>query len=111
MALASSLVGLIVGFLVSTAAVWLALKIFPGRQRREDLAGAALTALVGALIFWAIHAIVRIPLLGGVVAFFVWLYALRKIQGVGWLGAFALAILIWIINGLLGLFLPALRMG
>jgi hypothetical protein len=45
-----------------------------------------------------------------VVAFFVWLYALRKLQGVGWLGALGLAILIWIINGILDLFLPALKL-
>jgi hypothetical protein len=45
-----------------------------------------------------------------VVAFFVWLYALRKLQGVGWLGAPGLAILVWTINGILSLFLPALKL-
>jgi hypothetical protein len=103
-------VGLVAGWLVSAFAVWLALKIFPGRQRREDFAGAALTALVGALIYWTFHSLIKIPLLGGLIAFVVWLYALRKLQGVGWLGALGLAILIWIINGILGLFLPTLKL-
>lgn len=107
---AGEIIGLVVGWLVSTIAVWLALKIFPGRQKREDLAGAALTALVGALIYWFFHAVFRIPFISGIIAFFVWLYALRKLQGVGWLGAFALAILIWIINGLFSLFLPTLKL-
>jgi hypothetical protein len=102
-------VGLAVGWLVSAFAVWLALKIFPGRQRREDFAGAALTALVGALIYWAFHSLIKITF-GSLIAFVVWLYALRKLQGVGWLGALGLAILIWIINGILSLFLPTLKL-
>jgi len=101
-------VGFVVGWLVSAFAVWLALKIFPGRQKREDFAGAALTALVGALIYWVFHYL--ITLLGGLIAFVVWLYALRKLQGVGWLGALGLAILIWIINGILSHFLPTLKL-
>ncbi|RFA96142.1 hypothetical protein [Pyrobaculum aerophilum] len=108
MALAGEVTGLVIGWIVSTIAVWLALKIFPGKQKRESLLGAAVTALVGALIYWFFHAVFRIPFISGVLAFFVWLYALRKLQGVGWLGAFGLAILIWIINGVFSLFLPTL---
>jgi len=103
-------VGLLVGWLVSSFAVWLALKIFPGKQRREDFVGAMITAAVGALVYWFFHAVFRIPVISGILGFFVWLYALRKIQGVGWLGALALAILIYIINGVLSLFLPALKL-
>ncbi|AEA12528.1 hypothetical protein TUZN_1047 [Thermoproteus uzoniensis 768-20] len=108
MAYVHSLVGLLVGWIVSTIAVWIALKIYPGRQKNESLAGAAVTALVGALIFWFFRAVVGIPLIGGILALLVWLYVLRKLQGVGWLGAAALALLIWLINGLLGLFLPTI---
>ncbi len=107
-ALAGEVTGFVVGWIVSTIAVWLALKIFPGKQKRESLLGAAVTALVGALIYWFFHAVFRIPFISGVLAIFVWLYALRKLQGVGWLGALGLAILIWIINGVFSLFLPTL---
>jgi inner membrane protein involved in colicin E2 resistance len=110
MSLVSEVMGFVVAWLVSTLAIWLALKIFPGKQKRESLAGAAVTALAGGLIYWIFHAVIRIPLISGVVAFFVWLYALRKLQGVGWLGALGLAILIWIINGILSLFLPTLKL-
>ena len=108
MSLAGDVAGLIVGWIVSTIAIWLALKIFPGKQKRESLAGAAITALVGALIYWFFHAVFRIPFISGLLALLVWLYALRKLQGVGWLGAAALACLIWIINGIFSLFLPTL---
>ena len=80
MALAGEVTGLIIGWIVSTIAVWLALKIFPGRQKRESLPGAAVTALIGALIYWFFHTIFKIPFISGVLAFFVWLYALRKLQ-------------------------------
>jgi hypothetical protein len=91
---------------VSGIAVWLALKIFPGRQKAESISGAFLTALLGALIFWVFR-VIRIPF-GTVIAILVWLYALRKIQGVGWLGAAILATLIYVINAILGFFLPTL---
>jgi len=108
--LVSEVTGLVVAWLVSTLAIWSALKIFPGKQKRESLTGAAVTALVGGLIYWIFHSVIGIPLISGVVAFFVWLYALRKLQGVGWLGALGLAVLIWIINGILSLFLPTLKL-
>ncbi|MEM4632853.1 MAG: hypothetical protein QW610_04485 [Pyrobaculum sp.] len=100
--------GLLIGWLVSTLAIWIALKIFPGRQKRESLGGAALTALVGALIYWFFTSVFKIPFISGLVALIVWLYALRKLQGVGWLGAAALAFLIWIFNSIFSIFLPTI---
>lgn len=97
---------LLIGWLVSAFAVWLALKLYPRKQKRESFGGAMLTALVGALVFW-LFSIVKIPL-GTVIALVVWLYALKKIQGVGWLGAAALAVLIYLINAVLGFFLPTI---
>lgn len=101
-----ALVPLIVGWLVSGFAVWLALKMFPGKQKRESFGGALLTALIGALIF-GVFAAVKIPL-GTLIALIIWLFALKKIQNVGWLGAALLAFLIYIINALLGLLLPTI---
>jgi hypothetical protein len=103
---AGSLVNFLLGWLVSTVAVWLALKIFPGKQKRESLAGAALTALAGAIVFWLFR-LVEIPL-GTVIAWLVWLYLLKRLQGVGWLGAALLAVLIYIVNTVFGFFLPTL---
>ncbi|MFZ8854673.1 MAG: hypothetical protein ACO2OQ_00725 [Thermofilaceae archaeon] len=101
-----SLVKFLLGWLVSAVAVWLALKIYPGKQKRESLAGAALTALVGAIVFW-LFKLVKIPF-GTVIAWVVWLYLLKRLQGVGWLGAAVLAVLIYIVNAVLGFFLPTI---
>ena len=102
--LVSEAVKLLIGWLVSAFAVWLALKLYPGKQKRESFGGALLTALVGALIFWPVA---KMPL-GTLIALIVWLYALKKVQGVGWLGAAALAVLIYLFNALLGFFLPTI---
>ena len=83
---------------------------FPREAEEGKLNRAAVTALAGGLIYWIFHSVIRIPLISGVAAFFMWLYALRKLQGVGWLGALGLAVLIWIINGILSLFLPTLKL-
>ncbi len=103
---AGALLNFLIGWLVSTIAVYLALKIFPGKQKRESLAGAAITALVGAIVFY-IFKVVEIPF-GTVISWIVWLYLLRKLQGVGWLGAAALAILIYIINAVFGFLVPTI---
>jgi len=102
----SNVARLVIAWLVSAFAVWLALKLYPGKQKRESFGGALLTALVGALIFW-LFSIAKIPL-GTVIALIVWLYALKKIQGVGWLGAAVLAVLIYLFNALLDLLLPTI---
>lgn len=102
----ATIIGLVIGWLISGVAVWLALKLFPGRQKRESFGGALLTALVGAVIF-GVFAMLKIPF-GTIISIVVWLYALKKIQNVGWLGAAALAVLIYIINAILGLFLPTI---
>ncbi len=104
--LVSEAAKLLIGWLVSAFAIWLALKLYPGKQKKENLGGALLTALVGALIFW-LFSIAKIPL-GTVIALTVWLYALKRIQGVGWLGAAVLAVLIYLFNALLDLFLPTI---
>lgn len=102
----TTIIGLVIGWLVSGVAVWLSLKLFPGKQKRESFGGALLTALVGAAIF-SVFTMLKIPL-GTFIAIIVWLYALRKIQNVSWLSAAILAVLIYIINAILGFLLPTI---
>ena len=105
-----TIINFILGWIVSAIAVWLALKIFPGKQKAESITGALITALIGAIIFW-IFKVVEIPLgtvIGTVIAIIVWLYALRKIQGVSWLGAAVIAVLIYILNAIFGFLFPTL---
>jgi len=94
----------IIGWVVSAIVIYVALKIFPGKQKRENIAGALLAALVGEIIF-ALFNILNIPF-ANILAIVAWLWALRKIFGVGWVGAAVIAFLIYVFSvfvSLLGL--------
>jgi len=94
----------IIGWVVSAIVIYVVLKIFPGKQKRENIAGALLAALVGEIIF-ALFNILIIPF-ANILAIVAWLWALRKIFGVGWIGATVIAFLIYVFSvfvSLLGL--------
>jgi len=94
----------IIGWVVSAIVIYVVLKIFPGKQKRENIAGALLAALVGEIIFTLFN-ILNIPF-ANILAIVAWLWALRKIFSVGWVGAAVIAFLIYVFSvfvSLLGL--------
>jgi hypothetical protein len=91
-----TLLEFLISWIVSAVIIYIALKIFPGKQQRENITGALIAALIGEIIF-AFFNLIRIPF-GNLLAIIVWLYALRKLFGVGWLGAAVIAILIYILS-------------
>ena len=90
------LIGFLIAWIVSGIIIYIVLKIYPGRQRRESIGGSLLAALVGEIIyeffFW-----IGIPF-GSIIALIVWLYALRKLFGVGWIGAAIIAFLVYVFS-------------
>lgn len=99
---ASLLIEFLIAWFVSGVAIYLALKIFPGKQRRETLGSSMAAALIGAVIFAVLNWL--IPLVGGLVALVAWLWVLKNMFGVGWLGAAAIAFLVWLLSTIVGLF-------
>ncbi len=95
------IVEFLIAWLVSALTIYIAVKIFPGRQKREDIGSALLTALLGEIVY-TFFAIINVPL-GGIVAFIIWLWILRKIFDVGWISAAIIAFLIWALSSLVGL--------
>ncbi|MEZ0346664.1 MAG: hypothetical protein ABWK01_08950 [Infirmifilum sp.] len=86
----------IIAWLVSAIIIYIVLKLYPGRQKRENIGGALLAALVGEIIF-LLFDILHIPF-GNLLSILVWLYALRKLFGVGWIGALIIAFLIYVLS-------------
>ncbi|QOJ78498.1 hypothetical protein IG193_07010 [Infirmifilum lucidum] len=93
---AGTILEFIVAWIVSAIIIFVVLKIYPGKQKRENLGGALLAALVGELIF-ALFNIIRIPF-ANIIAVLVWLWALRKIFGVSWVGAAIIAFLVYVFS-------------
>ena len=92
-------------WLVSALIIYVAVKIYPGRQKRENIGGALLTALLGKAVY-TFFAIIHIPLVGGLLAFIIWLWVLKSMFNVGWFGAAVIAFVIWLLNALVRVFLP-----
>lgn len=86
----------IIAWLVSAVIIYIVLKIYPGKQRREDIGGALLAALLGELVY-SFFNIIELPL-GSLLALVVWLWILKKLFGVGWIGAAVMAFLIYILS-------------
>jgi len=91
----------LVSWIVSGVIIYIVLKIYPGKQRMETLWGALLAALVGELIYTFFYWI-GVPL-ASLLALVVWLYAIRKMFGVGWIGAAVIAFLIYVFSAIVSL--------
>ena len=91
----------LVSWIVSGVIIYVVLRIYPGRQRMETFWGALLAALVGEVIYTFFYWI-GVPL-ASLLALVVWLYAIRKMFGVGWIGAAVIAFLIYVFSAIVSL--------
>ncbi|RLE94846.1 MAG: hypothetical protein DRN04_02025 [Thermoprotei archaeon] len=94
----------LVGWLVSSAIIFLAIKIYPGKQKRESFGGALAVALVGYVVQKALS-LLGIPF-ATLLSLIVWLYIIGKVFEVSWLGAVVIAIIVYLLSlavGLLGI--------
>ncbi len=93
---AGTILEFIVAWIVSAIIIFIVLKIYPGKQKRENLGGALLAALVGEIIF-TLFKMLPIPF-ASIISVLVWLWALRKIFGVSWVGAAIIAFLVYVFS-------------
>ncbi|MEM2940568.1 MAG: hypothetical protein QW304_03335 [Thermoproteota archaeon] len=81
---------------ISTIVIYLAVMTYPRKREKSDLVNSVVTALLGAIVF-EVFAYLGIPL-GGLLALIVWLFILKKMFKVGWIGAVVIALIIWVLN-------------
>lgn len=86
----------IIAWLISAIIIYIVLKIYPGKQKRENFGGALVAALLGEIVYSFFH-IIGLPL-GSLLALIVWLWILKKLFDVGWIGAAIIAFLIYILS-------------
>ncbi len=91
----------LISWLVSGVIIYIVLKIYPGKQKRENIGGALLTALLGEIVYTAFHWL-GLPL-ASILALPVWLYILKKMFGVSWIGAAFIAFLVFVFSVFVGL--------
>jgi len=82
MALLDLLIGFVVSLLIGAFGIYVGARVIADR---DDYEYAILTALVGAVVWWLVAALVGwIPLLGPLLAFFAWLYVINARYPGGW---------------------------
>jgi hypothetical protein len=81
---------------ISTIVIYLAVMTYPRKREKSDLINSTITALLGAIVF-EIFAYLGIAL-GGLLALIIWLFILKRMFKVGWIGAVIIAVIIWVLN-------------
>jgi Na+/melibiose symporter-like transporter len=104
----------VVSLLISAIIIYFVTKIF---GETEGFGTALLAAFVGALIYTALYYIfgnitdlAELKWVASILGGLGWLVALRMLYKIGWLKAFGLAVVIWILSAIIGFFLPSLAM-
>jgi hypothetical protein len=100
-----TIVGFLVAWLVSTIVIYFVTKLF---GQTEGFGKAVMAALIGTVIYILAYFLLGSGLLAAVAAGIVWLLALKSLYKIGWGKALIIAIIIWIVAIVIGIFLPTL---
>jgi len=102
----------ILSLIISAIIIYIVTKIF---GETEGFGTALLAAFVGTVIYTALYYVFSnisdltgLRWVASIIGGIGWLIALRFLYSIGWLKAFGLAIVIWIISAIVGYFLPTL---
>lgn len=101
----STLAAFIVALIISTVIIYVITRLF---GEKEGLLTAFLAAIVGTVIYTVVYYFLGAGLLTALIAGIFWLLALRYFYKIGWLKSLVIAIIIWIVASIVGLFLPTL---
>ena len=98
-----SIVLFVIGLVISTVIIYIVTKLF---GEKEGIKHALAAALIGSAVYSIVYFIFGQGFMAAVIGGIVWLLALKALYSFGWIKAFVIAVIIWIISGLLGLIVP-----
>lgn len=117
-AIAYTIIGFIISWIIISIPVWLASKVFSNESSFPRAMAASLLSIIVFAIIIAIFAFIAvilglplIVLLGIVLGFIGVLGVYKSVFDVGWLGAFGIAILAFIITIVINVILDAIGLG
>ena len=100
----------VISLIISAIIIYIITKIF---GETEGFGPALLAAFIGTIIYTALYyvfgqieGLVGFKWIASLIGGIGWLIALRFLYSIGWLKTFVLAIAIWIITWVIGIFLP-----
>ena len=97
----------LISLIISAIIIYFVTKIF---GEKEGFDTALLAAFIGAIIYAAAYYFLKPELgwLASLIGGIAWLIALGFLYGIGWLKALGIAIIVWIIAAIVGVFLPTM---
>ena len=98
-----SIVLFVIGIVISTVIIYIVTKLFGEKEGIKHAFGAA---LIGSVVYSVVYFIFGHGFLAAVAGGIVWLLALKALYSFGWLRAFIIALIIWVISGIVGLIIP-----
>ncbi|HKQ22772.1 MAG TPA: hypothetical protein VJS91_12075 [Nitrososphaeraceae archaeon] len=98
-----TIIRFLVGLLISTIVIYLVTFLL-GQRRSIKL--ALFTAIIGSIVYGISYALLGNGFLSAVLGGIAWLLALKTIYRMGWLKAFVVAVIVWIITTITGTLLP-----
>ncbi len=100
------IIGFLVSLVISALVIFIVTKLF---GETEGFGTALLAALIGSVIyslaFYFIGSGIWASTIGGVA----WLIALGSLYSIGWIKSFLIAVVIWLLAGLISYVLPTVR--
>jgi len=99
------LVSFLFALVISAVIIYVITTLF---GEKEGLLTALLAAFVGSAIYAIVYYLIGHGLLSAFIAGIVWLLALQTLYKIGWVKSLVIAAIIWIIAGIVGLFLPTI---
>ena len=95
----------LVALIISTIIIYYVAKFFGAK---DSLTTEVLAALIGTAVYTLFYYVLGQGLIAAFIAGIVWLLALQKLYTIGWVRALVIAVFIWIVTSIVGLFLPVL---
>jgi len=97
----------VISLIISAIIIYVVTKMF---GEKEGFGTALLAAFIGAIIYAAAYYFLKPELgwLASLIGGIAWLIVLGFLYGNGWLKALVIAIIVWIIAAIVGIFLPTM---
>ena len=98
-----SIVVFVIGLVISTIIIYIVTRLF---GEKEGIKHALAAAILGSIVYGIVYFIFGHGFLAALTGGIVWLLALKALYSFGWIRAFIIALIIWIISGIVGFIIP-----
>lgn len=101
--LTTVLLGFFISLVISALIIFAVTKVF---GETEGFGTALLTAFIGSLIYGIVFYFLGSGTWASIIAGFAWLIAIGSFYSIGWLKAFVIAVMVWLLANVVSYFLP-----